>query len=138
MGGADWGSILSVFIACALKPGVIGLPLAAALKFSFLETLLVGSAGGVTGSIVFGFLSEEIVILWGRLMDKIRPNRKKPRVFTRTNRIIVKVKKYFGIFGIAVISPLFLSIPLGSFVAIRLFGDRHKTILYMSFCAVAW
>jgi hypothetical protein len=138
MGGAEWGQILSVFIACALKPGIVGLPLAAALKFSFLKTLIVSGSAGVCGSIVFGFLSEEIVILYEKFMCKFFPNRKKPKVFTKMNRFLVRVKKYFGITGIAICAPLFLSIPLGSFVAIRFFGDRHKTILYMSIASIGW
>lgn len=138
MDSPDWGQILSVFIACALKPGVVGLPMATAMNFSFLWTLLVSGAAGICGSFVFGYLSEEIVGLWDKAMKKFFPNRKKPKTFTKTNRIIVKTKKYFGITGIAILSPLFLSIPLGSFVAIRLFKDRHKTVLYMCISSVAW
>lgn len=138
MGGADWGEILSVFIACALKPGIVGLPLAAALHFSFIKTLVVGGVAGVTGSIVFTFLSEEIVVLYEKAMCKFFPNRKKPKVFTKTTRFLVKVKKYFGITGIAICAPLFLSIPLGSFVAVRFFGHPKKTAVYLSVASVAW
>jgi len=134
----EWGEIISVFIACALKPGVVGLPLATALNFSFWWTLLICGGAGVCGSFVFGYLSEEVVILWRKGLDKFFPNRKPPKKFTRTSRFLVRVKKYFGIIGIAIISPLFLSIPLGSFVAIRFFGDRHRTVLYMSITSVAW
>lgn len=138
MESPEWGQIISVFIACTIKLGLVGLPMAAAFKFSFLKTLLVCGAGGVCGSFAFGYLSEEILILWERLMKKLFPNKKKPKVFTKTNRLIVRTKKYFGIIGIAFISPLFLSIPLGSFVAVRLFRDRHKTVLYMSLSSVLW
>jgi hypothetical protein len=138
MGSPEWGQIISVFIASTIKLGLVGTPLAAAFKFSFLKTLLVCGTGGITGSFAFGYLSEEILILWSRLMKKLFPNRKKPKIFTKTNRLIVRTKKYFGIIGIAAISPLFLSIPLGSFVAIRFFKDRHKTVLYMSISSVVW
>jgi membrane protein YqaA with SNARE-associated domain len=138
MESPEWGHIISVFIASTLKLGIVGLPMAAAFKFSFLKTLLVCGTGGVTGSFVFGYLSEEIIILWNRLMKKLYPNRKKAKVFTRTNRLVVRTKKYFGIMGIAFISPLFLSIPFGSFVAIQLFRDRHKTVLYISISSIMW
>ncbi|HWY38986.1 MAG TPA: hypothetical protein VNY73_10535 [Bacteroidia bacterium] len=36
----------------------------------------------------------------------------------------------------AIIAPLIMSIPLGSFLAIRFFGHRNKTILYMSISSV--
>ena len=138
MESPEWGPIISVFIASTLKLGLVGTPLAAAFKFSFLKTLLVCGSGGVAGSFAFGYLSEEILIFWAWLMKKLFPNRKKAKTFTKTNRVIVRTKKYFGIIGIAFISPLFLSIPLGSFVAVRFFKDRHKTVLYMCISSVLW
>ena len=138
MGGGEWGQIISVFIASALKLGIVGVPMAAAFKFSFLKTLLVCGSGGIFGSFVFGYLSAEVLVLWDWLMKKFYPNRKKKKRFTKTNRLLVRIKKYFGIKGIAFISPLFLSSPLGSFVAIEFFRERHKTVLYMSVSAVLW
>lgn len=138
MNGADWGEILSAFIACAIKPGLVGLPASVfAFNFPFLETLLVSGLGGICGSIVFGFLSKEIIIGWEWVLKKFFPNRKK-KVFTRMNRFIIWAKKYFGIMGIAILSPLILSIPLGTFLAVRFFKDRHKTVLYMSISSVLW
>jgi len=138
MESPEWGKIISVFIACALKPGIVGLPIAAAMKFSFLWTLLVSGSAGIVGSFIFGYLSKEVIELWQKISNKFFPNRKKKKTFTKMNRFLVKTKKYFGITGIALISPLFLSIPLGSFLAIRFFKDRHKTVLYMSISSVGW
>lgn len=129
---------MSVFFACAIKPGLVGLPLAAAMKFSFLKTLLVAGGAGVTGSVVFSYLSEELLEWWHKFLDKFFPGRKRAKRFSRTTRFLVKVKKYFGIIGIAAVSPLFLSIPLGSFFAIRFFGERQKTVVYMSISSLAW
>lgn len=138
MDSPEWGQIISVFIASALKLGIVGVPMATAFKFSFLKTLLICGSGGICGSFVFGYLSQEVLILWNWFLNKFYPNRKKKKRFTKTNRLLVRIKKYFGIIGIAFISPLFLSIPLGSFVAIEFFRDRHKTVLYMSISAVLW
>jgi hypothetical protein len=138
MEAGEWGKIISVFVASALKLGLVGVPMATAFKFSFLKTLLVCGSGGTCGAFVFGYLSEEVIILWARFMKKFFPNRKKKKRFTKTNRILVRIKKYFGITGIALISPPFLSIPLGSFVAVEFFRNRHKTVLYMSVSAVIW
>jgi len=139
MDDPGWGQIISAFIACAIKPGLVGLPTTVfAYNFSFLETLLISGSAGVCGSVVFGYLSKEIIKLWEWLMNKLFPKRKKPKRFTRMNRFIIKAKKYFGITGIAIISPLILSIPLGSFLAIRFFGDRRKTVILMSISTVVW
>lgn len=138
MSSGEWGQIISVFLASTLKLGLVGVPMATAFKFSFLKTVVVCGSGGICGSIVFGYLSAEVLVLWAKLMSKINPKPKKKKRFTKTNRILVRVKKYFGITGIAFISPLFLSIPLGSFVAIEFFREKHKTVLYMSASAVLW
>ena len=138
MSSAEWTQIISAFIACAIKPGLVGLPATVfAFKFSFLQTLLVSGSAGICGSVVFGFLSKEIVKLWEWLMNRIVPNRKKKRL-TKMNRFIIKAKKYFGITGIAILAPLVLSIPLGCFLAIRFFGNRNKTIVYLSISSVIW
>ncbi|MGZ3866996.1 MAG: hypothetical protein ACXVC6_11440 [Bacteroidia bacterium] len=139
MEGLEWGKIITAFIACAIKPGLVGLPTTVfAFHFTFLQTLLVSGTAGVCGSIVFGFVSDEALRLYEWVMKKIFPNRKKPKRFTRMNRFVIKAKKYFGIPGIAALAPLILSIPLGSFLAIRFFRDRHKTIIWMSAMSVAW
>src|ERR1700757_3683719 len=106
MEAGEWGKIISVFVASTLKLGIVGVPMAAAFKFSFLKTVLVCGSGGICGSIIFGYLSAEVLVLWSWLMKKLYPNRKKKKKFTKTNRILVRIKKYFGITGIALISPL--------------------------------
>src|ERR1035437_1793004 len=136
MSAAEWSKIIAAFIACAVKPGLVGLPTTVfAFHFSFLQTLLVSGSAGICGSFVFCFLSDEIIRLYEWFLNKCFPNRKKKK-FTKTNRLLISVKHYFGIKGIAFLAPLILSIPLGSFVAIRFFGHRNKTILYMSISSV--
>lgn len=139
MAAGEWGKIITAFIACALKPGLVGLPTTVfAFHFSFLKTLVVSGSAGICGSVVFSFLSEEALILYNFVENKLFPKKKKKKRFTGMNRFIIKAKKYFGIAGIAALAPLILSIPLGSFLAIRFFGHRNKTILYMSISSVLW
>lgn len=138
MGHPAWGKIISAFIACAIKPGLVGLPATVfAFHFGFLQTLLISGTAGICGSIVFTFLSLEVVKLWDWLMKKMFPRRKK-KVFTASKRFLIKTKKYFGIPGIAALTPFLLSLPLGCFLAIRFFNDRRKTIIYMSISSIAW
>jgi hypothetical protein len=140
MSHLEWGKIITVFISCAIKPGLAGIPAAVfAFHFTFLETFIVGSLGGVTGIFVFTYLIDGILILMDRLMVKYFPNRKKNTIkFTRTNRFIVKTKKNFGIIGIAIISPPFLSFPLGIFLALKFFGHKGKVISSMCVSLLVW
>jgi hypothetical protein len=136
MGAGEWSKIITAFIACAIKPGLVGLPATVfAFHFSFLKTLLVGGSAGICGSVVFGFLSDEVIYLYRKFLDRYFPRRQKKK-FTRSARFLIGFKRYFGIKGMAIIAPLIMSIPLGSFLAIRFFGHRNKTILYMSISSV--
>lgn len=139
MFGLPWGKIIAVFLSCAIKPGLAGVPTAVACKFTFLQTLAIGGSGGITGTFIFSYLIGGIFKMITRFQDKHFPNRNKnKKIFTKTNRIIVKAKKNFGIVGVSIISPPFLSIPLGVFLALRFFGHRGKVILCMCISVVAW
>jgi hypothetical protein len=47
--------------------------------------------------------------------------------FTRTNKTIVRLKNRFGIYGISLFAPLFLSVPLGTIITAKFYGKERKT-----------
>ena len=56
---ADWFKILSVFLACAIAFGKMGMPAALVLfKLNFFKTFIVTVAGGITGNILFTNFNE--------------------------------------------------------------------------------
>ncbi len=135
-----WSEFFAVFIASALKPGIAGIPTAVLVfGFNFFETLIVCSLGGITGSFFFSFLIDAVIKSFNKLISKIYPNRKSnKKKFTKVNRFIIIMKKRFGILGVSIIAPLFLSIPLGVFICLKFFGDRPKIIFWMSIFVVFW
>jgi len=140
MDHGEWSKIITAFFACAYRPALLGLPTEIfAFHFSFLKVLLIGITSGFFGSAVSAFLSEELILLSEYIMKKIYPNRKKRRI-TRSNRFLIKAKKYFGIVGIAAISPVIISIPFGTFLAIRFFGykSRNKMVLLTTLFTAIW
>ena len=56
---------------------------------------------------------------------------KKKKNFTRMNKFIVWIKMNVGIFGVTFLAPLFLSIPIGSIICAKFFGDQKKTFPLM-------
>jgi hypothetical protein len=140
MDHGEWSKIITAFFACAYRPALLGLPTEVfAFHFSFLKVLLIGITAGFFGSAVSAFLSEELILFSNYLTKKFFPNRKKKRI-TRTNRFLIKAKKYFGIVGLASLSPFIFSIPFGTFLAIRFFGykNRNKTVLLMTVSTALW
>ena len=134
----DWFKILSVFFACAIAFGKMGMPAALVLfKLNFFKTFIVTVTGGVTGNIIFTYLSAVILKKWHAY--RVRKNKiHTKKIFTPFNRRIMFIKKRFGLFGIAAITPLFLSTPLGAFLAERFFKDKKKIIIYLSISTIFW
>ena len=110
------------------------------IGFNYLQTLLLTIAGGVLGVVVFYYLSNAIAFLFFRLLKLIMKDRmpKKPKVFTWKNRMIVNTVRKYGLLGVAVITPVLLSIPLGTFIASRYFEDQKKVLKYMSASVIFW
>lgn len=59
----------------------------------------------------------------------IEPKRKK--IFTRTNKFIVQIKRSVGVYGITFLAPLLLSIPIGSIICAKFYGEQKKTFPLM-------
>ncbi len=130
--------ILSVFVTCALAFGKIGVPTAVVVfKFNFVKVMLVTSAGGIAGNILFTYLSAGII----RAIHNFRAKRNlihHKKIFTRFNRRVIRVKQRFGLTGIAFITPMFLSTPVGAFLAERFFKNKRRVIVYLSISSIFW
>lgn len=56
---------------------------------------------------------------------------KQKKVFTRMNKTIVWIKQNIGIYGVTLLAPLFLSVPIGSIVCAKFYGKRRRTFPLM-------
>ncbi|MBI2968317.1 MAG: hypothetical protein HYY40_10980 [Bacteroidetes bacterium] len=136
-----WGKIL----------GIAGLLLVSAVKFLFApgslrlsgfnywETILISTAGGWMGVFLFYYLGGWALDFCGTAWRKLFNKKNKPqKIFTRRNRFIVKVKKRFGVKGIAFISPVTISIPVGCLVAERYYRHEKGTVRYFLVSVLFW
>ena len=136
----SWWEIITVFLLSTFKFVLGGVPLALTLGFSFFEAVVVTSLGGFTGVLIFVSLSNFLIKKIKDLRHK-KPKEKvenKKKMFTRKNRLIITVKQRFGLWGIAALTPLLFSIPIGCFIATRYFKDRQKIIIYMFASVLSW
>jgi len=134
--------------------------------FTVFETVLYSVMGGMLGVVVFSYFSPPIFRFWHWIRHLLTTNRKKAeifgemtvdvdqpvkvkysymdlaarrkKVFTKRNRNIVSVWKKFGLVGLAFITPVILSIPIGTIIANSYVQNRKKIFLFMFVSILFW
>lgn len=110
------------------------------IGFGYLDTLLITTIGGLLGVLFFFYLSAGIMKLIARFTShssKGKPTKKRKN-FTWKNKLIVRIKRDYGLIGLAAITPTLLSIPLGTFLAARFFADQRKVLIYLCASVLVW
>ncbi len=108
-------------------------------KLTFLQGFLFGVSSGLFGILTFMFLSTIILRFWHWLKEQLGIKRRKPqKVFTKRSRMMVRIKSKYGLAGIALLSPIIISIPIGVFLAMRYFKNKNKVFLYMWGGVILW
>jgi hypothetical protein len=101
---------------------------------SFVETYIVCVAGALLSAAIFFFSSEyflkrahkkrkELIL---KSLETGIPLKQKKK-FTKTNKLIVRIKHKLGIIGVAFYAPLFLSIPIGTIITAKFYGKEKRT-----------
>jgi hypothetical protein len=122
--------------------------------FNYIQTALITAFGGILGILFFYFLSKWIIRQYYRYSpmifsyftgEKLALSRKIliretifKKKFTRKNKLIINIRNKYGFFGIIILTPVLLSIPLGAFLARKYYSERSHTLVYMSISAVLW
>jgi len=110
-----------------------------AMRMSFVETLIYTNLGGIIGALVSVYFSDFIIRMWNNYWPEVlKVKRKKRKIFTKRNRWFVKTKMKYGLFGIVLLSPVLLSIPLGSFLTVKYYGIKRINIFYLIAGQVFW
>jgi hypothetical protein len=135
--------------------------------FTFFEAIVYPIIGGMLGVFVFSFFSDQVAVFWNWIKSKIiktvkRPSQysepstgqsenfkinytyvekesaPKPKIFTKRNRRIITIWKKYGLFGIAFLTPVIISIPIGTIIATRLVNNKKKVFIYMFVSISFW
>ncbi len=130
--------IAGIFTLSTVKFGFGGVPWAVFAHYPFFKGVTITTAGGVTGSILFANISEWAVEHYDKFKDRYFPKKKASTKSVFDNKFFHKVKDRWGLAGIAFFTPLILSIPIGTMLAVRFYGDKQKVISYMLISIAAW
>jgi len=124
-----WYELVSVLLVSALK-FFAGPILAKSFGFTYLQTILISTVGGVVGVLFFFNMGSKIVRFFPNYFKPVNKNRK---IFTKKNKFYVVLIRDYGLFGIAIFSPILISIPVGSFLAARFF-DKNSFAAMVVMC----
>lgn len=108
-------------------------------KMSFLETILYTNIGGLIGVAFFMFFSKGVIRLYETLIPQNRRSKKKlKKIFTKKNRRLAMIRMKYGMLGIVSLTPVLLSIPVGSFLVVKYYGKVKTAFLYLIISNAVW
>lgn len=114
-------------LVCSFKY-VVGALGAVSAGMNFIETMLCTVGGGMLGVVVYLYLWDGILFLYHR----IRPP--KPRQFRpvgKHRRRMLKIIVKYEVAGIAALTPILLSVPVGTVLAASIQKNKWRIKLYM-------
>ncbi len=146
--------LLQVYLLASVKY-FLTFPYALIIGLDFTEAVIVVTIGGISGFVFFYYLSEALMrfikqkkpvfISFVRQFLKIDLSRwlekkataKKPFVSKRIRKII-KLKERYGFWGIIIMSPILISIPIGAFLLNRYYSRNRNVFAYMTISILGW
>jgi len=124
-----------IFLFAATKFAMaVGYMLLPTTNYNYLEIVAMLITAGSFGICFFYYTTGWINIQ----INKFLPKKKKKKVFTRGNRRFIKIKNKYGLVGIAALTPVLISIPLGCFLASRYYAKNKFTLPIMIAGVVFW
>lgn len=147
--------IIQVFLLASLKY-LLTVPYAILIGIEYKYALPAIIIGGMAGFLFFYYFSRKVVyhfrlflpyscnilpeswkVHCRRFMAGWNAKRKNP-VFTRRNRLLVRLKNNYGLWGIVITTPVLLSIPVGAFLASHYYPKNRRIVLYMLISILIW
>lgn len=124
----NFAKYISVIAVSMLK--FMGGPLTGlAIQLSWVETAIC--------SVVGMMVTVVLIVFAGDFVSKIF-QKKKPKKFTRLTRFGVKIRKQFGLSGIALLTPILFTPPLGAALSVAFRYEKKAIIVNMLISAMAW
>jgi hypothetical protein len=125
---------ISVILTSAVKY-LFGVFTAIGTHLNFIETLVCTVGGGMLGVVAYLYLWDGILFLY----HKIRPPQ--PKVHKPVGKHRRKLLKFiikYEILGIVILTPVLLSVPVGTILAASFEENKWKIKRYMFFSFLAW
>lgn len=133
---SNWYTLLPLLLVCSafFKMGMPAIVMY--FHFDFLYSFVFAVGSGFAGSVFYTYFSYYLLRWWKKLKQQWHTH--PPKIFTKQNRRIIRIKNTFGLTGIALLSPILLSIPLGAFLGEKFYKNKKQVILYLNAAILFW
>lgn len=143
---------LSLLLISAVK-FLVAAPASYLLGFSFMHTFISIFFGGFMGVIVFFYFGKVLIYFFSkefplliRALEQMTGLRfwfyadvaRKKKIFSRRNRVIVRIRQRLGLSGIVILTPVLFSIPIGTFLTLKYFSKRKGVLAFLSLSVLGW
>ncbi|MDP4290063.1 MAG: hypothetical protein Q8908_03195 [Bacteroidota bacterium] len=143
--------MLGVFVISGLK-FIVAPFMSIKFGFTYSQTLVYTAVGGIAGVWFFYHLSHIILAVYHQYYtQRVYPylvkksifhnhpiTYKKKKIFSRKSRFLGTVRSRFGLPGIVILTPVLLSIPVGTFLAITYYSHHRHVLAYLAASVVCW
>lgn len=145
---------LSILLISAVK-FLVGAPTSYLFGYSYIHTILNTTFGGWIGVLFFYYSGRWIFSRFPSWKRKLRRFYHKligapvnlqhsfhfaqpKKVFTKRNRTIVNIRNKFGFPGLIILTPVLLSIPIGTFLILKYYSHRRDLLGWLSLSVMLW
>jgi hypothetical protein len=127
----DWWQIISVTLVCTIK-FIIGLGMALAYNFNPITFYLTTVFGGMLGVFIYLYLWEFILIIKNKISKP--PSTIIHIKINKNIRRMVRFSRTWGIYGIALVTPTIISMPVGTLICRALEKNKWhiKLVMFLS------
>lgn len=130
--------LLAKYVVVMLTSAVkylIGVFTAMGTGLNFLETVLCTVSGGMIGVVVYLYLWDGVLYVYHKLRPP-KPKQHKP-IGKHRRKLLRFIVKY-EIMGIVILTPILLSVPVGTILAAAFEDNKWKIKRYMLFSFTAY
>jgi hypothetical protein len=123
--------VLTVLLWSSFK-FVVGVSTGILFGFNQFEILVISISGGMLGVVVYLYLWELIL----KIYHKFYPKKNKPIKFSKFKRKLVVFIRKYEVYGIAFLTPVLFSMPIGTILAASIEHNkwRIKLIMFGALC----
>lgn len=149
--------IIHVVLLASVK-FFLTLPYAMIIGLEYKQAVIAVLFGGIGGFLFFYYLSKRTIQLYRKMVPYLYTllpasfkspkneiiseteikSLKRRKIFTRKSRFLARFKRDYGFWGVIITTPLFLTIPVGAFLANKYYSRRRFIVLYMILSIVGW